>query len=59
LKFRLPESLAPLGREVLRLMAEGKSQEAVQKAEAALSRTKKAWERKSLEAMIEQLKTKR
>lgn len=59
LKFRLPESLAPLGREVLRLMVEGKSQEAVQKVEAALSKTKKEWERKSLEAMLEQLRSQR
>ena len=58
LKFRLPESLAPLGREVLHLVGDGKSLEAIKKVEAALSKARNEWDRKALQAMLDKLRTK-
>jgi tetratricopeptide (TPR) repeat protein len=56
LKFSLPSYLEPLGREVLRLVSEGKTDEAIRKVEKALAEAKYPYDRKALQPLLETLR---
>lgn len=55
LKFSLPTYLAPLGNEVLRLVAEGKTDEAIRKVKAALAKAHYDYDRKVLRSLLKTL----
>ncbi len=52
LKFSLPTYLAPFGNEVLRLVAEGKTDEAIRKVKEALAGAKQAYDRRVLGSLL-------
>jgi hypothetical protein len=56
LKFSLPSYLAPLGKEVLQLDAEDRTDEAIRKVEKALAKAKYPYDRKVLQALLESLR---
>jgi hypothetical protein len=54
-KFSLPTYMAPLGNEVLRLVAEGKTDEAIRKVKAALAKAHYDYDRKVLRSLLKTL----
>ena len=56
LRFNLPSYLAPLGREVMALVAEGRTDEAIRKVEKALASAKQAYDRRVLRSLLESLR---
>lgn len=56
LKFSLSSHLAPLGQEVMRLVAEGKANEAVPLVEKAIAAVDNAYDRKTLRSLLDTLR---
>lgn len=56
LKFSLPSHLAPLGGEVMQLVAEGKTGEAIRKVEKALAQARYPYDRTVLRKLLEILR---
>jgi hypothetical protein len=56
LKFSLPEKFKGLGMEVISKLHQGKTSEAIAKVEAALSKATAKGDRKTLQALLDQLK---
>lgn len=56
LKFSLPAHLAPLGREVIALVGEGRTDQAMRKVEKALATAKQAYDRQVLGSLLETLR---
>lgn len=56
LKFSLPSYLEPLGKEVLQLVLDGKTDEAIRKTEQALAQAKYPYDRKALQNLLESLR---
>lgn len=56
IKFRPSENLVPLWKEVLQLLRKGKTAEAAQKVEAALSKAQTKYDRKALQDLLDQLR---
>ena len=52
LKFSLPSHLAPLGQEVIQLVSQGKTPEAIRKVEKAVAAAKYDYDRKALRALL-------
>lgn len=55
-KFSLPAHLAPLGQEVIQLVSQGKTPEAIRKVEQALAAAKCDYDRKALRALLGNLR---
>jgi len=56
LKFSLPSHLAPLGREVIALVGEGRTDQATRKVEKALAAAKQDYDRQVLGSLLETLR---
>ncbi|GLH71863.1 hypothetical protein GETHLI_03650 [Geothrix limicola] len=56
LKFSLSSHLAPLGQEVMRLSGEGRTEEAIRLVEKALAKANNAYDRKTLQSLLDTLK---
>ena len=56
LKFSLPDYMAPLGREVMGLLAQDRDAEAIRRVEAALAKAGNDYDRKALRGLLAALK---
>jgi hypothetical protein len=59
IKFSLPTYYAPLGREVLQLVSEGKQEVAIRKVEMAIAVATNAYDRRALQTLLDTLRGKR
>ena len=56
LKFSLPDYMAPLGREVMGLLAQDRGEEAIRRVEAALAKANNEYDRRALRGLLAALK---